>query len=54
MAYLELSPEGDLRTVNKMVDQNGHLDVDFLFPNGIVIPLNVDYKSSMDQIKRVS
>lgn len=35
-------------------DDSGRIDVDFLLPNGVLIPMRIDFFTSLDLIKRVS
>jgi phosphatidylinositol-4,5-bisphosphate 3-kinase len=42
-----------LPSIRTQMDINNQVAVDFLFPNGILVPLSVNYFSPMDQIKQI-
>ncbi|XP_012943910.1 phosphatidylinositol 4,5-bisphosphate 3-kinase catalytic subunit beta isoform [Aplysia californica] len=54
VAGLDGSPQLPSIKTEYMIDRdNNYIDVDFLFPNGILLPFSVDYFSPMDQIKSI-
>ncbi|XP_059138757.1 phosphatidylinositol 4,5-bisphosphate 3-kinase catalytic subunit delta isoform-like [Physella acuta] len=54
MTYPEISTlDGQLTLPGIKTDSNNQVEIDFLFPNGILIPLKVNYFSPLDQIKQI-
>ncbi|CAG5132799.1 unnamed protein product, partial [Candidula unifasciata] len=42
-----------LPSIRSQMDSNNQVAVDFLFPNGILVPLEVNYFSPLDQVKQI-
>ncbi|BFZ23020.1 hypothetical protein BsWGS_26059 [Bradybaena similaris] len=56
MACPDLSSMDGLLTlpsIRSQMDNNNQVAVDFLFPNGILVPLAVNYFSPLDQVKQI-
>lgn len=56
MAYPDLASMDGLLTLpclKDQMDENNQVEIDFLFPNGIIVPQAVNFYSPLDQIKQI-